>query len=118
MTIGVEGRYVVLTVADTGVGMSAEEQAHTFERFFRAEEATERAIQGLGLGLTIVKAIVDAHSGTITVQSEPGRGTVFRVLLPLGQAQADHASGSATGAQERREAPEAVRVAGRDRAGQ
>jgi signal transduction histidine kinase len=117
VTIGVEGRYVVLTVADTGVGMSAEEQEHIFERFFRAEEATQRAVQGLGLELTIVKAIVNAHS-TVTVQSEPGRGTVFRVLLPLGQAQAGHAGGLATGAQERREAPEAVKVVGRDRAGQ
>ncbi|HUZ36826.1 MAG TPA: GAF domain-containing sensor histidine kinase [Streptosporangiaceae bacterium] len=98
VTVGVEGRSVVLTVSDTGIGMSADEQEHIFERFFRAEFATDRAIQGLGLGLTIVKAIVDAHNGGISVHSEPGRGTTFRVLLPLGQAQAGHGGTGMAGA--------------------
>jgi signal transduction histidine kinase len=98
VAIGVEGRSVVLTVSDTGIGMSADEQEHVFERFFRAEFATDRAIQGLGLGLTIVKAIVDAHNGTISVHSEPGRGTTFRVRLPLGQAQAGHGGTGMAGA--------------------
>jgi two-component system, OmpR family, phosphate regulon sensor histidine kinase PhoR len=60
VSVGVEGNSVVETVGDTGIGMSTKEQEHIFERFFRAEVATDRAIQGLGLGLTIVKVIVDA----------------------------------------------------------
>ena len=108
----------MLTVADTGIGMSAEEQEHVFERFFRAEAATDRAIQGLGRGLTIVKAIVDAHGGTIAVQSEPGRGTIFRVRLPLGQARAGHASGGMSSRQRTgQEKSPAVDVAGQSQSG-
>jgi signal transduction histidine kinase len=110
VTVGIEGSSVVVTVADTGVGMSTEEQRHIFERFFRAEVATDRAIQGLGLGLTIVKAIVEAHNGTIAVHSEPGRGTVFRIMLPLGQAQAGHASGSMSRGRGGQDHAHAVRV--------
>jgi signal transduction histidine kinase len=91
VTVAVEGNSVVVTVSDTGLGMSPEDQQHIFERFFRAEVASHRAIQGLGLGLTIVKAIVDAHGGTIAVQSEPGRGTIVTVSLPLEQGPAGHA---------------------------
>jgi signal transduction histidine kinase len=91
VTVGVAGNSVVVTVSDTGLGMSPEDQRHIFERFFRAEVASDRAIQGLGLGLTIVKAIVDAHGGTIAVQSEPGRGTIVTVSLPLEQGPAGHA---------------------------
>jgi signal transduction histidine kinase len=74
---------VVLEVSDTGLGMSPDEQARLFERFYRTAAASEHAIQGTGLGLTIVKAIVDAHGGSITVQSATGAGTTFRILLPV-----------------------------------
>ena len=73
----------VLEVADTGIGIPHAEQKRMFQRFFRTREATERAIQGTGLGLTIVKAIVEAHDGTITFRSVPGVGTTFRVELPF-----------------------------------
>jgi len=72
---------VSLMVADTGIGIPVEEQEHLFERFFRASTATERHIPGTGLGLAITKAIVDAHGGTIEVESAAGRGTTFRVTL-------------------------------------
>ena len=62
---------------------SAEDRDHLFERMFRTREAERRHIQGTGLGLTIVKAIVDAHGGSIGVESDLGRGTTFRVELPL-----------------------------------
>ena len=73
----------VLEVRDSGIGIPAEEQEFLFERFFRTTTATEQAIQGTGLGLAISKAIVEAHSGRITVASEEGAGATFRVSLPL-----------------------------------
>ncbi|HXV32709.1 MAG TPA: PAS domain S-box protein [Gaiellaceae bacterium] len=73
----------VLEVRDSGMGIPAGEQEFLFQRFFRTSTANEQAIQGTGLGLAISKAIVDAHSGRITVASEEGTGTTFRVALPL-----------------------------------
>jgi PAS domain S-box-containing protein len=73
---------VVIEVSDTGVGIPAAEQRQLFTRFFRASTATSRAIPGIGLGLTIVKAIVDAHRGTVSVTSSEGNGTTFRICLP------------------------------------
>jgi signal transduction histidine kinase/L-asparagine transporter-like permease len=72
---------VRLEVRDTGMGMSTAEQEKLFTRFYRTREATEQAIQGTGLGLTITKAIVERHGGTITVTSAPGKGTTFTVEL-------------------------------------
>lgn len=71
-----------LEVSDTGIGIPMEEQRHLFERFFRSSTATRRSIPGVGLGLSIVKAIVDAHGGDLTVQSEQEKGTTMRVSLP------------------------------------
>ncbi len=73
----------VLEVRDSGMGIPAGEQEFLFQRFFRTSTATEHAIQGTGLGLAISKAIVEAHSGRITVASQEGAGTTFRVALPL-----------------------------------
>ena len=75
----------MLAVSDTGPGIPAADQEQIFERFFRTAAATRQAIPGTGLGLTISKAIVDAHHGSITVDSAEGRGTVFTVRLPLRQ---------------------------------
>jgi signal transduction histidine kinase len=71
------------SVRDTGIGIAADEQDQLFTRFFRAQEAHRRAIQGAGLGLAICKDIAEAHGGTIEVHSEPGRGSEFVVRLPL-----------------------------------
>jgi signal transduction histidine kinase len=73
----------LIEVHDTGVGIPAAEQDRLFERFYRASTATERAIPGVGLGLTIAKAIVEAHGGTLDFDSVEGAGTTFRVRLPL-----------------------------------
>jgi PAS domain S-box-containing protein len=73
----------VLEVADTGMGIPADEQERLFERFFRSSTATAQAIQGTGLGLTISKAIADAHGGRITFTSVENEGTTFRIELPL-----------------------------------
>jgi signal transduction histidine kinase len=71
-------------VWDTGVGIPEAEQPHLFERFFRASSATNAAVPGVGLGLSITKAIVESHGGVLTFASAEGRGTRFRVELPLG----------------------------------
>jgi PAS domain S-box-containing protein len=74
---------VSITVRDTGLGIRPEDLPHVFDRFFRGSgrEVAERS--GTGLGLSIVKEIVELHAGEITVESEPGRGSTFRVRLPL-----------------------------------
>jgi PAS domain S-box-containing protein len=78
-----EGDQVVLAVADTGIGILAVDRERVFERFFRTAIAARHAIQGTGLGLAVTKAIVDAHHGTIAVDSDEGRGSTFTVCLPL-----------------------------------
>ena len=78
--------HVELSVADTGMGIPDEEQGKLFQRFFRSARASELAIPGTGLGLTIAKAIVDAHGGSIACRSTEGQGTTFSVELPLARA--------------------------------
>lgn len=75
-----EGDQVSIRVSDTGIGISAEDRERIFQPFFRSEEALSES--GVGLGLSIVKSIAEAHSGTIRVESAPGRGSSFVVLLP------------------------------------
>ncbi len=75
------GEKVALKVEDEGIGMTAEQVAHIFDKFYRAN-ATNTAIGGLGLGMSIVKQIVDAHQGRIWVESTPGRGTRITVEIP------------------------------------
>jgi signal transduction histidine kinase len=72
----------VIEVCDTGLGMSEEDRARVFDRFFRAG-ATRDSAPGVGLGLTIVKAIAEGHGGNVSVESEEGVGTTFRIELPL-----------------------------------
>jgi signal transduction histidine kinase len=83
-----DGAVAALEVADTGIGMDRDEQVRLFERFYRTRSATAHAIPGTGLGLSIVKAIAEAHGGAVTVMSEPGEGTTFRVTLPVAAAGA------------------------------
>lgn len=77
-----------LVVADSGPGIAPQHLPHVFERFYRADTSRSRVAGGAGLGLAIAKAIVDAHHGSITVQSEPGRGATFTVRLPAGPGPA------------------------------
>ncbi len=88
VTVGTDADKAVLEVADTGVGIPAADRDRIFDRFFRSAIATRQVIPGTGLGLTIAKNIVAAHNGAITVQSEEGRGSTFRILLPLEPASA------------------------------
>jgi two-component system phosphate regulon sensor histidine kinase PhoR len=75
-----EGNEVAIAVRDTGIGIEPEQQGRVFERFFKADRG--RGEGGTGLGLAIVKHIVLAHGGTVQVESRPGRGATFRMLLP------------------------------------
>lgn len=78
-----DGR-AVLTVADTGPGIPAADLPHVFERFYRADASRARATGGSGLGLSIVKETVEAHGGTVSASSVPGRGATFTVRLTAG----------------------------------
>src|SRR5437667_894178 len=75
--------HAVLEVADSGLGISADDLPHVFERFYRADKARSRQMGGTGLGLSIVRSICLAHGGQVTVNSAEGRGSRFRGELPL-----------------------------------
>jgi signal transduction histidine kinase len=77
------GEYMEIKVADTGVGIHPEELPKIFDKFYRVKHPRTRQVMGTGLGLSIVKGIIEAHQGTIDVESLPDKGTTFRVLLPL-----------------------------------
>jgi len=86
ITLGLktEEKVAIITVADTGRGIPPEDLPHIFERFFRRSAKTaDRSAAGFGLGLSIVKWIVDSHGGRIEAKSEVGKGTEFIVRLPL-----------------------------------
>jgi len=77
------GEYVEIKVSDTGIGIAAEELPKIFDKFYRVKDPKTRQVMGTGLGLSIVKGILDAHRGTIEVESELGKGTTFKILLPI-----------------------------------
>jgi signal transduction histidine kinase len=79
-----EGDRALLRVRDTGIGIRADELPRIWDRLFRGD--TSRAERGLGLGLSLVRAVVEAHGGTVEVASEPGNGSTFTVALPLADA--------------------------------
>jgi heavy metal sensor kinase len=81
ITVGVESNLAKVQIADTGPGISPEQLPRIFDRFYRATK--DDSLPGSGLGLSIVKAIVEAHRGKVDVESKPGRGSVFTVYLPL-----------------------------------
>lgn len=82
VTVKGNGTSVEAAVADTGIGIAKEDQAHIFDRFWRADRVRSRATGGAGLGLSIARWIVDQHHGAIEVESEPGRGSTFRMSFP------------------------------------
>ncbi|PPD58438.1 sensor histidine kinase [Dehalogenimonas etheniformans] len=73
---------VLVSVIDTGIGISAEDLPHIFDRFYRVDRSRARATGGSGLGLAIVKQLVEAHGGRVRVESEPGKGSKFSFSLP------------------------------------
>ena len=83
ITLAAEANQAVLTVADTGIGIAAEDQSRVFERFYRVDKSHSRTIGGTGLGLSIVKHGVQLHGGEIRLESQVGQGTTITVQLPL-----------------------------------
>ncbi|MGA8866736.1 MAG: heavy metal sensor histidine kinase [Candidatus Sulfotelmatobacter sp.] len=77
-----DGRAIV-SVEDSGIGIAPEDQAKIFERFYRVDKARSRELNGTGLGLAIAQWIVQLHQGTIAVESAPGKGSIFRIELPM-----------------------------------
>jgi two-component system OmpR family sensor kinase len=75
------GEYAVIEVADTGIGLDDHDLPYIFERFYRADQA--RTERHAGLGLSIAQKIVEAHQGRIEVESAPGQGSTFRIVLPV-----------------------------------
>ncbi|MEU2671122.1 HAMP domain-containing sensor histidine kinase [Streptomyces sp. NPDC007164] len=86
------GREVVIEVADTGSGISAENLPHVFDRFWRAEKSRNRRTGGSGLGLAIVRKLVEAHGGSVSAASVEGQGSVFTLRLPVDAADAADAA--------------------------
>jgi signal transduction histidine kinase len=83
---------VRVSVRDTGVGLTPEEQTQLFARFFRARNAATREAGGTGLGLVITRSLVWAHGGTMSVTSQPGEGSTFEFTLPVASAEQDEGS--------------------------
>ena len=82
MTVGEQDGKAVVSVSDTGIGIAPEHQERIFERFYRVDKSHSKASGGTGLGLSIVKHAVQYHRGTVELQSEEGKGTTIRILLP------------------------------------
>jgi signal transduction histidine kinase len=82
----------LINVRDSGIGISDEDRTRIFERLYRADKARSRELGGAGLGLAIAQWIVDQQQGSITVQSSPGKGSVFIVELPLPHPTDMHSS--------------------------
>jgi signal transduction histidine kinase len=89
LTSRVEGRFALVSVTDTGIGIPPDEIGHVFERFRRVRSGAAQSIPGTGLGLTIVKQIVEMHGGKIWVESAVGHGSSFHFTIPLAAESAD-----------------------------
>lgn len=83
LSLTTDERFAIVKVSDTGIGISPDDLPHIFERFYRADHSRSRERGGSGLGLAIVQSIVQEHQGTIEVESNPGKGSIFTLRLPM-----------------------------------
>ena len=84
-SVTLEAETVSVSVTDTGPGIAPEDLERVFDRFYRVDPSRARATGGAGLGLTIARQLVEAHGGSIRVESEPGKGATFGFSLPVRQ---------------------------------
>ena len=96
VSVGQEGRDVVISVSDTGIGIAKEDLARVFSRFWRSDASRERESGGLGVGLAVTKEIVDRHHGFIGVESELGKGTKFAIHIPREQGRQQQQQGDSS----------------------
>jgi len=106
-----EGDDAVLAVWDTGIGIDPDDQPRVFERFYRTDDARREAVRGMGLGLSVAKAIVEAHGGTITLSSARGAGSIFAVRVPLVAPASTSAEAAGTAGSAERRLEQRSRVA-------
>ena len=83
VTIEPNGMYAKVAVKDDGIGMTPEEKERAFDEFYRAKNEQTAQVPGTGLGLTIVRRLVEIHQGRVTVDSAPGKGSTFTVRMPV-----------------------------------
>jgi signal transduction histidine kinase len=83
VSMAIDGTIAKLKIKDDGIGIASEDLPHVFDRLYRADPARSRVSGGTGLGLTMVKWIVEAHQGTIQVTSQPDKGAVFEIAIPV-----------------------------------
>lgn len=81
ITLATKGGKTICVIADNGMGISSEDQLHIFERFYKVDKSRDRSLGGNGLGLSLVKKIVELHGGIVSVESEQGKGTTLIVTL-------------------------------------
>lgn len=74
---------IEIQIIDEGKGIAEQDINHIFELFYRGEEARKNQVRGSGIGLSLVKKIIDAHQGNISLKSEPGKGSIFSITLPV-----------------------------------
>ena len=82
ITLAADEDPAVIKISDTGVGIAPEDQIHIFERFYKVDKARDRSLGGNGLGLSLVKKIIELHDGKVTIESYTGKGATFMVALP------------------------------------
>src|SRR6185295_11481097 len=88
----VEGDRILVSVTDRGIGIERADQRKIFEKFFRAENSLVHETKGSGLGLSLVHHIVEAHGGSVEVESAPGKGSTFTIILPVLKAKGEAAT--------------------------
>jgi two-component system phosphate regulon sensor histidine kinase PhoR len=77
-----DGKHVKIAVKDNGIGIPLAEHRRIFEKFYRVDDSLSRSVEGSGLGLSIVRHVATAHGGRVVVESEPGQGSTFTLVLP------------------------------------